>query len=382
MLSGFLMALLGAILPAWGYHRDPPDFAAVGNYFLSLAAGIVAASLVARRIIARRGLRFLLVSSCTLSCLSLAYLALVSPPAPQWWRVAGLLAMGTGAGLLNMALFCAISRTYQSDPAGTVNRGGIWHGLGCLAATALVVGTFYAYTVPTILFLMALVPAIFGGIYIRGDYIALPEGPQATLKQALQDFRTPGAVMFALLLFFQFGNEWSIAGWLPIFLIRRLGISPEGSLWMLSFYWGSLLVGRVAANGLLKIVNHGKLLLWSILLALFGCVILTYTTNRFGANTAILFIGCGFAPIYPLLVEKIGHRFKYFHPGLYNGIFSFAFTGGLMAPGTLGYLAQKFGVGIVMVVPMFGTFMVFVLFLLILLEAKLSGDLEGTKASA
>ena len=41
LLSGFLLALLGAILPAWGYHRDPPDFTAVGNYFLSVAVGVV-----------------------------------------------------------------------------------------------------------------------------------------------------------------------------------------------------------------------------------------------------------------------------------------------------------------------------------------------------
>ena len=48
-----------------------------------------------------------------------------------------------------MALFHAISRDYQADAAGTVNRGGIWYGLGCLAATLLVAGTFYAYTVPS-----------------------------------------------------------------------------------------------------------------------------------------------------------------------------------------------------------------------------------------
>src|SRR5690348_14840911 len=29
LVSGFLMALLGAILPAWGYYRDPPAFTAV-----------------------------------------------------------------------------------------------------------------------------------------------------------------------------------------------------------------------------------------------------------------------------------------------------------------------------------------------------------------
>src|ERR1035438_9332672 len=61
LVSGFLLALLGAILPAWGYHRDPPDFIAVGNYFLSLAIGIVAAARFARPIIMRRGISFLLV---------------------------------------------------------------------------------------------------------------------------------------------------------------------------------------------------------------------------------------------------------------------------------------------------------------------------------
>src|SRR5436305_7517872 len=80
LLSGFLLALLGAILPAWGYHRDPPDFVAVGNYFLCLAIGIVAATPIARPIMAKRGLSFLLVFACGLSCLSLLYLAAVSPP--------------------------------------------------------------------------------------------------------------------------------------------------------------------------------------------------------------------------------------------------------------------------------------------------------------
>ena len=58
-------------------------------------------------------------------------------------------------------------------------------------------------------------------------------------------FQNPGAVLFSLLLFFQFGNEWSIAGWLPLFLIRRLGISPADSLLLLALYWAALLVGRI-----------------------------------------------------------------------------------------------------------------------------------------
>lgn len=373
LLSGFLLALLGAILPAWGYHRDPPDFTAVGNYFLSLAVGIVVATQLARRIMARRGLSFLLVFACALSCVALIYLALVSPPVSEWWRVAGLLTLGIGAGLLNMALFHAISPNYQADAAGTLNKGGIWYGLGCLMATLLVAGTFYAYTVPSILILMAVAPGIFSGIYANSSYTAPPKGAHPTLRQAFEDFRSPGAVLFALLLFLQFGNEWSIAGWLPLLLIRRVGLSPEAALLVLALYWLLLMTGRLGAVAVLPRVRHGRLLMGSVLAALFGCLILFFTKNTFGAASGALFVGAGYASICPLVVEAIGRRFPYYHPGFFNGIFSLAQVGGLLAPATLGYAAARWGVGVVIGIPLLGTCTVMVLLLLIWLESKVTG---------
>ena len=372
-LSGFLLALLGAVLPAWGYHRDPPDFNAVGNYFLSVATGIVASAYLARRIMARRSVVFLLVFACIVSSAALAFLAAVSPPTSEWWRVAGLLALGIGAGLLNIALFHTLSSHFQADTAGTVNSGGIWYGLGCLAATLLVAGTFYAYTVPSILIFMAVVPALFAGLYLRSSYAHPPEGTHPTLRQALDDFRSPGAVMFGLLLFFQFGNEWSIAGWLPLFLIRRVGLSPSTALIILALYWLFLLAGRLVAVAVLPRVRHGRLLLGSGVTALFGCFLLFSTNNAFGAGTGAFFVGAGYASIYPLVAEAIGRRFPYYHPGFFNGIFSFALVGGLLAPATLGYAAVRYGVGIVIGIPLIGTFLVMLLLLLIWLESKVTG---------
>jgi hypothetical protein len=78
----------------------------------------------------------------------------------------------------------------------------------------------------------------------------------------------------------------------------------------------------------------------------------------------------GFAPIYPLVVEKIGARFPHYHPGFFNGIFSIALTGGLLAPTTLGYAAHYFGVRVVIALPAIGSFIVFTLVLLIWLENR------------
>ena len=375
LLSGFLLALLGAILPAWGYHRDPAHFAAVGNYFLSLAIGIIASTRLADAILVRRGVSILLVNGCALSCAALLFLAAVSPPAESdSWRVAaGLLVLGYGAGLINVALFHGISPRYQSDAAGTVTLGGIWYGLGCLSATLLVYSTVDTYTVPSILIFMAVIPALFAVVYAKPSFktAVIPATP--TRRQVLDDFRSPGAILFALLLFFQFGNEWSIAGWLPLFLIRRVGLSRSGALTILALYWFFLLIGRLVAIAVLGRVRHGRLLAGSMLSAIFGCLILFTTNNSFGAGTGALFVGAGFASIYPLVAEAIGRRFPYYHPGFFNGIFTFAQVGGLIAPATLGYAAERWGVGVVLGIPLIGTFMVMALMVLIWLESRVTG---------
>jgi len=369
LLSGFLFALLGAILPAWE-AQQPFGFTTVGNYFLSLSVGVIVSGEVAPRLQRRRGWPFLLVFASVLACIALLYLSISPPPAPAWMRMTGVFLIGLATGILNTALFHAISPNYERDPAGTVNTGGIFYGLGCLAAALLVGATFY---VPSILTLVAIVPAAFVGMYAHMPMPITGEAQQPTMRQAFRDFRSTGAVLFALLLFFQFGNEWSIAGWLPLYVIHRLGKSPTTAIALLALYWLALLVGRTIAVSALPRLAHGKLLLVSVLAAMFGCVILAFTDNLFGACAGILTIGAGFASIYPLVAEKIGRRFPYYNPGLFNGIFSFALMGGMLAPATVGYAAAEWGIGIVAWLPALGTTMVFVLLLLIWLESKVTG---------
>jgi FHS family glucose/mannose:H+ symporter-like MFS transporter len=377
LLSGFLFALLGAVLPAWGYHRDPPEFITIGNCFLSLAVGVIAAHQVSAAILARKSLRFLLVAACVVGCAGLLSLAVATPPVDWPWRMPGLAALGLAVGLLNAGLFHVIADCYSQEPVRVVAMGGIYYGFGCLAVTLLVSGTFYAYTVPVILILMAFAPAAFALIYAHTTVAEQAPGAQAGIRHVLRDFRgnfqSIGAVLFALLLFFQFGNEWSIAGWLPLFLVRRLGMSPPASLGMLALYWAALLVGRVVAVAILPKVRHSRLLGSSVLSALFGCLLLAFTNNQFGAGAAVLLLGGGFASIYPLVAEKIGGRFPYYQPVFFSGIFSFALFGGLIAPAALGYAAAIWGIGIVVAVPLLGTFMVSALLLSIWLESKVMG---------
>jgi len=375
LVSGMLVSFLGAILPAWRYHlRD--DFREVGYYFLSLNLGFLLSAGAAHFLLPRKGVKFVLILASGVACGGFLCLALSSPPVSAIWRLPAVLGIGVSAGLLNAGLFQAISPLYRHDRAATLNVAGAMFGLGCLITALLVAGTYFVYTVPSILILFALLPGFYAGIWAKAKISPYPTMHQLPISQVLRDFRNPGAILFSLVLFFQFGNEWSMAGWLPLFLIRRLGISPADSLLMLALLWAALLVGRIASQVVLKKMNHGLLMLISIVSALLGTIVLASTNNGFGAVMGILFVGAGFASIYPLVVEKIGNRFPYYHPGFYNGIFSLGITGGLLAPWILGYIAQAWGIQAVMIVPMLGTIMVFILVLSILLESKLSGLAE------
>ena len=235
-MSGLLLAFLGAILPSWGHHLSS-EYSTIAWYFVGMIAGTLGSVWISPPLLARKGIGWTLAFSCATASGALLYLAFVSPPFSAWWRVAGLALIGLAAGVLHTAIFHAISPMYRHDPAATINLAGILFGLGCLTVALLVSGAFYMYTAPALQTWIAVIPALFGWFFVRSRFAAEPVPHQPSPREFLSELRSPGAVLFSLLLFFQFGNEWAIAGWLPLFLSQRLGISPATSLGMLALYW-------------------------------------------------------------------------------------------------------------------------------------------------
>lgn len=377
-VSGLLLGFLGAILLSWGYHLGA-EYDVIALYFGALIAGLAASTWVSPRLLESKGVAWTLAFACGLAGAAFVYLAFVSPPYGPWWRVFGLVLIGASAGVLHTAVFQAISPMYKHDPAATVNLAGVLFGLGCLTIALLISGAYYYYTVATLQAWLGVIPAGFGWMYWKSTFRLEPVPHQPPTGSLFSSLKNPGAVLLALLLFFQLGNEWAVAGWLALFLSQRLGISPTSALSFLALYWLALLIGRVAAQWVLPRMRHSRLLLGCVVAAMFGSIILSATNNQFGASAGILMLGGSFAPIYPLVVERIGRSFPYYHPGFYNGLFSFALAGGLLAPCTLGIAASFWGVGMVMTLPMIGSVIVFVLLVLSWLEARLSAHAPAAK---
>ena len=228
LLLGVLVSLLGSLVITWQYHIDvEPQL--IGLHFLALNAGYILSTALSQRYLRYSGIRTLALASTALAAVSLLSLAFLAPPAAVPWRMLGLGMVGISSGGLATALFYALEQRFSSAPAATANLAGVLFGSGCLLSTLVVALTYYTGSLGLPALILAAVPCVFLVLFLRGRHV--PAAPlrtpeQDALRDTVKDLRSIAAVLFTLLLFFQFGNEWALAGWLPLFLIHRLGSNP------------------------------------------------------------------------------------------------------------------------------------------------------------
>lgn len=379
LLLGMMLGLLGSLLIVWRYHIDV-DPRLVGLHFLGLNAGYVVSAILSQRVLNRLSPRAIAIAACTWSFASLLALSFLTPPAQPAWRIAGLAFLGAAAGALMTALLHVLEPWFAQCPTARANLAAVLFGSGCLLATLILSVTYFSSSVQIQTALLAAAPLLFAVLYLVNKHpgaraIAPREQHPSVMNDALRDLRSIAAVLFSVLLFIQFGNEWAIAGWLPLYLIHRLGINPAWAIFALAGYFLALMAGRLAVRTLLPRISHPKLLMASTAAAMIGYLLLSLTTALPGAWIATIVIAAGYAPVYPLIAETLDGRFSY-QPAFYNGLFSIAITGAMCVPWLLGFVDAYFGIQYVMLLPAFGSVLVLVLALLIILEARLMGGSE------
>ncbi|MCX6612665.1 MAG: hypothetical protein NTW74_17660 [Acidobacteria bacterium] len=327
-LIGVLVAIPGAALPAWGYHLQPP-YLTIGFHFLSFAGGVLVALRLSRYFLSRFGVHRLLATSMLIAAMGIVMVEFSGPPRPEAARHFSLWLVGLAQGGIMAATFQLLRRLYEQDPAATVNLAGGLMGLGSLL-TALLGALSYSWTEFDGLFiLLALAPFGVGAWLYRLGMPMDPEIVDLGFHEVLRESKSPVHVLFAALLFFETAAELSVLQWVALHLILRAGMSPSAAMYFLSFY--------CAGFGL--------------------------------ALSAV-----GFSFVYPLLVERIGSRFREYHSSLFHGIFGLGMLGGFLAPALIGFLASVSSESSAMAVPLWCSLLVFLLLLLLWVESKISAS--------
>lgn len=373
LLCGVSVSLPGALLPAWGYHVGD-SLASAALAFLVLALGLVAAIYPAVLLYRRVRLGGALMAGSGLLSLSFLLLAQSAPPMDlTWLRYTGMFCIGLATGILSTAIFRGISPLYRLNPAATLHLASLFFSLGTILTTVLFAFglEFGSYT---LLLTLALLPLclipFFSNARMQRSSLGSP------LLMVAQEFRSPGAFLLALVLFFQFGSEWAVGGWLAVFAAQRIGISPTGGLLLLTLYWTLLMLLRLAAQRIIPKFKPVTGLLLLLICASFGAALLSSTDNRFGSIWGITMLSAAFSIVYPLLAQQLGQKLSNYHPDFFHGIFALAAIGGLFAPASLGLIADFFGIRMLVAIPFFGSLVVGALVGLLILEKQMDPALQ------
>ncbi len=372
-LIGVLIAIPAAALPAWNYHLQPP-YLAIGFHFLSFALGVLFALRLNRWLLGRLGAHRTFGGALILAALGIVLAQAMTPPQPESGRHLAFALIGIALGGIMASTFQLLRHLYEQDSAATVNLAGGLMGLGALL-TALLGALSYSWMeFRGVFLLLSLTPFAAAAWLFRQGEPTVIAPLDVGLRAALKESRSPVHVLFAALLFFETAAELSVLEWSALHMILRSGMSPSAALYLLSYYCLALLGGRFAAQAVLHRIPHRRLLLASAALSWLGILIFGSTDNYLGAVLGLTLCATGFSFVYPLLVERIGSRFREYHSSLFHGIFGLAMLGGFLAPALIAFGAHWASETSAMTVPLWCSLLVFLILVLIWVESKISAS--------
>jgi fucose permease len=267
--------------------------------------------------------------------------------------LAAAVILGAGGGGLNTSTNAMVSDVFGEERGPYLNYLGIFFGVGALFVPLLAANISQLIS-PAQIILCTVVLVI--AFTVWSGVLAFPAPREAhsfQVRDALRVATYPGVLLFALLLFFESGNEAVITGFASTYT-GSLGAGGRSASWALSCYMAALMCGRIVAGRFYARAPKGNVVLVS---AVGGT--LAYALFVFGHSLAIMLftaaaVGFTISAIYPTTLAMIGDRYQRFSASVFSFIFTVAMTGGILFPWVVGRLGKSMGLQTGMLVALFG----------------------------
>src|SRR5215813_2860505 len=203
---GVVMASLGALLPGL-IEKIGFDRASAGMLFLAMNFAMLVGSLVFGPVCDRFGFRLLLLASTLLVGAAYTSLALAGSYAAI---SLSLTSLGLGGGALNGAVNALAGDISPARRGAALNRLGIFFGVGALVTPFLVGALRERVGQEMIVYLFALFTLAPLVLYLTVAFPAPKHGGGLPRGELAAVLRNPLLYLFAFLLFFQSGNEFTV----------------------------------------------------------------------------------------------------------------------------------------------------------------------------
>jgi fucose permease len=315
VLFGTSMTIIGATLPkiladfGWNYTMAGAVIAAgaVGYFLATYAAGFLVGAI---------GPRLTVSLGLVLDVAGLLLFAAVPSPLVNLLLYFGI---GIGQGFIELTINWATLRMEKSGSGRAMN---LMHGAFAVGAFVgpFVIGFLIAAELPWALIYRGIAALLFLVL------IALQPLPMNSLSaDRSSDVKKPSRrelvahpaywLGFASLLLYV-GVELGISNWVAEYFVAAFGAAPAVGSFMVSLFWGGLLLGRFGVP-LIYRGDRRELVLLSMAVLMSVSTIALSVVGFLGSGTAVVvgsalmvaFAGLGCSIVYPIVVTIVGDAF-------------------------------------------------------------------------
>jgi fucose permease len=248
-----------------------------------------------------------------------------------------LLGVGNGIPMTGVSLFAGRAIAQRRASALTLlnftwSAGALLAPL--IAARILLHHTYrYAYAA---LAVAAIIAALLCALLLRDPPEAAPT-PRPHGSGAALGF----IAIFAFAAFLQVGVENTAAAWLSTFTLRTQHIDTVFAAASASLYWAGFLASRGLASLLLLRAHPALVFRISVAVAFFSGLTLAAAPSVALRNIAMVFLGVGLAPVFPLLLAQFFSLAR--HTSQSRWMLAFAGFGGSVLPWFAGFTSASAG---------------------------------------
>lgn len=339
---GIVMALLGAILPALA---EQLRFAVsdIGTLFLIMNFAMLVCSLLLGLAMDRFGMKPPLGLGPLLVAAALVVIVRAQTFSDLFPAVALL---GIGGGAVNGAANTLVADLHE-DPLkknAALNLVGVFFGLGALFLPFAIGALLARFSLATLLEAAALLCAAAGVYSLALRYPPPKQAQRLPVAEMPRFLRSPLVLIFAALLFFESGVEFTLGGFISTYFTRDMAVSSVSiASWILAGYWAAIIVSRILLSRIALGADPFRILLFSSIGACLGALVAAVAPGVAIATFGIWLTGWSLAGIYPAVLGIAGARFESHSGTVFGILFAIALLGGMIVPWVSGQIGATAG---------------------------------------
>ena len=349
--TGLITVLLGPLLPTLAARWFLNDTQG-GHLFTAEFLGSLLGTVSSGPLVSRIRFRPTMVAGLAMMGIGTATLLMGSYGS----GIASVFCYGIGIGLTVPTTNLVVARASRDHSSSSLNLLNFFWSAGAVACPFLLAAFQPGGHINSFLFAVA---GFFGLLILGLLLVELPTigDDSAPLQEESfhQALRSPIAFVLGALFFVYVGTESAFGAWLASYAKRI--IASQGHVWVTvpSYFYGALLLGRLAAPLTLRRLSGVTQARWGAVLAVAGATALLVSHSFSGAIVSSLLIGLGFSSLYPIAIGMMSSSFGAAAPQVASVLFAFSTLGGAVVPWLVGFASTELGsLRTALLVPFFG----------------------------